>query len=153
MCVTIYTRYVQCRNHNPLLSSFMTYHRVCNKSNTTGETCGAGTDYPSVAPEITLIFSGVCVARSLIFYVMFCRSLFVLFIFGHCIDCSSSIYVFWLPPWYLQTSILLLLSKAVRYSLFDSKRMCFHILSIQGIFKLEIGTRYSKIYGKDNAFI
>jgi len=27
-----------CRNHNPLLSSFMTYHRVCNKSSATGAT-------------------------------------------------------------------------------------------------------------------
>jgi len=25
-----------CRNHNPVLSSCMTYQRVCNKSNTTG---------------------------------------------------------------------------------------------------------------------
>ena len=29
----------------------MTYHRVCNKSNTTGATCRAGTTYPSEAPE------------------------------------------------------------------------------------------------------
>jgi hypothetical protein len=31
---------------NPDLSSLMTYHRVRNKSNTTGATSGAGTDYP-----------------------------------------------------------------------------------------------------------
>ena len=30
-----------CRNHNPILSSFNTYHREYNKSNTTGATCGA----------------------------------------------------------------------------------------------------------------
>ena len=36
-----------CHNHNPVLSSFITYHRVRNKSNTTGPTCGAGTTYPS----------------------------------------------------------------------------------------------------------
>jgi hypothetical protein len=42
---------------------------------------------------------------SLVFYVMFCRSLFVLsyFSFGHCIVFPSSIYGFWLPLWYLQT--------------------------------------------------
>ena len=34
-----------------IISSFMTYHRVCNKSNTTGATCRAGTTYPSEAPE------------------------------------------------------------------------------------------------------
>ena len=33
-------------NHNPVFSSFMTYHRVCNKCNTTGVACGAGTAYP-----------------------------------------------------------------------------------------------------------
>jgi hypothetical protein len=40
-----------CRNHNQVISSCMTYHRVCNKSNTTGSTCGAGTVYLSGAPE------------------------------------------------------------------------------------------------------
>ena len=32
-----------CHNSNRILSSFMTYHRVCNKSNTTSATYGAGT--------------------------------------------------------------------------------------------------------------
>ena len=50
-----------------------------------------------------LVFSGVCVAQSLVFCVMFCRSLFVLFSFGKCNVCPSSIYSFWLPLWYLQT--------------------------------------------------
>ena len=27
-------------NHKPVFSSFMTYHGFCNKSNTTGATCG-----------------------------------------------------------------------------------------------------------------
>jgi len=35
------------------LSSFMTYHRVCNYINTTGVTSGAGTAYPSGAPGFT----------------------------------------------------------------------------------------------------
>ena len=30
-------------NHNVVLSSFITYHYACNKSNTTGVTCGTGT--------------------------------------------------------------------------------------------------------------
>ena len=34
-------------SHNPVLSSFVTYHRVCNKDNTTGTTSGAGIAYPS----------------------------------------------------------------------------------------------------------
>ena len=46
----------------------MTYHRIGNKSNTTGATCGVGTAYPS---EFTSMFSGARVARSLVFCVMF----------------------------------------------------------------------------------
>ena len=42
----------------------MTYHQVFNKSNITGATCG-----------------GVRVARTVVFCVMFCRSLFVLLSF------------------------------------------------------------------------
>ena len=52
-----------------------------------------------------MVFSGVRVTRSLILYVCFvdrCLS-FCTFSFGHCVVCSSSIYGFWLPLWYLQT--------------------------------------------------
>jgi hypothetical protein len=56
-----------------------------------------------ILPE-HLDFSGVRVARSLVFCVVFCRSLFVLlsFSFGHCVVCPHSIYGFVLPLWYLQ---------------------------------------------------
>ena len=46
------------------------------------------------------------------FMCMFCRLLFVLlskilsFSFGHCVVCSSLIYRFWLPIWYLQSLLL-----------------------------------------------
>jgi hypothetical protein len=40
---------------NPLLSSFVTYHRVCNKNNTTGATSGVETVYTSGAHEFTPI--------------------------------------------------------------------------------------------------
>ena len=36
----------------------MTYHRIFNRSNTTGDTSGAGTEYPSIAPEFTQFFNG-----------------------------------------------------------------------------------------------
>jgi len=51
------------------------------------------------------VFSGVHVTRSLVLYVSFVDSClsFCTFSFGHCVVCSSSIYGFWLPPWYLQT--------------------------------------------------
>ena len=47
----------------------------CNKNNTMGATCEAGTAYPSGAPAFTPIFNRV--ARSSAFCVVFCRSLFV----------------------------------------------------------------------------
>ena len=51
------------------------------------------------------VFSGVRVTRSLVLRVCFVdRCLFFCtFSFGHCVVCSSSIYRFWLPLWYLQT--------------------------------------------------
>ena len=83
----------------------------------TGATSGAGTVYPSGAPEFIPGFSGVRVARSLDFCVLFDRSIvFLLTVFywllyclsffdlrilitplvsfGHCIVCPSVIYVF-----------------------------------------------------------
>ena len=50
-------------DQNQVLSSFMTYHRVCNKSNTTGATCGAGTTYPCFFVDFAfrdLLFSILC---------------------------------------------------------------------------------------------
>jgi hypothetical protein len=61
-----------------VISSFMTYYRVCNKSNTTGVTSGTGADYLSEQLDSTTVLSEVRVARSLVFYVVFCRSLFVI---------------------------------------------------------------------------
>jgi hypothetical protein len=63
-------------------------------------------------------FRGVRVTRSLVLYVCFVDRCcpFVLFLlaivlsvllsFGHCGVCSSSIYGFWLPLWYLQTLLI-----------------------------------------------
>jgi len=79
-------------------------HRVSNHSNTTGVTSGAGTVYPFGSPEFTLGFCGVCIARSLVFCVVFCRSLFVPFSFGHCIIGPSPIYRFLLHLWYSDSS-------------------------------------------------
>ena len=67
--------------HFPVLSSFMTYHRICNQINTTGTISGAGTAYNSGAPAFTPDFQwGSCYS---IFSCMciFCRSLFVLLYF------------------------------------------------------------------------
>jgi hypothetical protein len=44
---------------------------------TTGVISGAGTAYPSRAPDVTPVLFEVHFALSLVFYVVFCRSLFV----------------------------------------------------------------------------
>jgi len=69
------------RIYKPVLSSFMTYHLLCNKSNTTGVASGAWTAYLSEGPESTSDFSGIRVAQSLVFCVMFCRLSFILLLF------------------------------------------------------------------------
>jgi hypothetical protein len=44
--------YFACRGHNPVISSFITHHRIfLNKSNTTGDTGWEGTAYLPGAPE------------------------------------------------------------------------------------------------------
>ena len=87
--------------HNPVLSTFMTYYSVCNKSNTMDATCAAGNVYPPRAPELTPVFNGGLVVRSR----LMCSVLYIIiyyFSIDHCIICPSSIYDFWLPLWNLQ---------------------------------------------------
>jgi hypothetical protein len=42
-----------CRKHFLVLSSFTTYHQICNYIYTSGATSGVGTAYPSWVPEFT----------------------------------------------------------------------------------------------------
>jgi hypothetical protein len=69
-----------CRNHNSVLSSCMTYHWVCKKSNTwvshVEQELLTLPKHPSSLP----LFGRVCVAQSLVFCVVFCRLLFVHFL-------------------------------------------------------------------------
>ena len=69
--------------------------RFVIRSNTADIICIAGNDNTFGAPVFIPVFSGVRVARSFVFCVMFCRSLFVLlpFFFCHCIV-FPSIYGF-----------------------------------------------------------
>ena len=64
-------------NHNPILSSFLTYHWECNKSNTAGAASGAGTIYPSRAFDLTPSFQrGLLCSIYSFFCVVFCILLF-----------------------------------------------------------------------------
>jgi hypothetical protein len=71
--VAIITWLTSVTNDNGYFLPVMTYNPVCNKSNTTGDICGAGIIYPSRAPELTPDFIGVHVTRCLIFCVVLCR--------------------------------------------------------------------------------
>jgi len=83
---------------------------VSCQSHLIGVACGAGTSNPSGAPKFTPRFSGVHVARSLVFCSVFCRSL--LAFFRHDIVYPSLIYGFWLPLCYLQTVLIQCTTKA-----------------------------------------
>ena len=73
----------------------------------------SNTAYPSRTSEFTSCFRGVRVAQSLVFFEVFCRSLFVLLSFGHCIVCSP--YGFWLPLCYLLAIVLSVLLTTYDY--------------------------------------
>ena len=88
MCATNDHRYV-CRYHNSVLSSFMTYHRVCNKSSTTCLISGAGFPYYYGTPQFTSRFQwgSCCSAFRLplsVLYINVCS-----ISLGHCIFCLS----------------------------------------------------------------
>ena len=71
-----------CRNHNSVLSPFMTYHGVCNYGNTMGATCRAGAAFPYGTPEFTPGFYWGLFCPIISFLYSVCRSLFaVLFFF------------------------------------------------------------------------
>ena len=95
-----------CRKHFPVLSLFMTYHRVCRWVQLVEEVL-------LTLPEhlrSPLVLSGVRVTRSLVLYVCFgdhCLS-FCTFSFGQCVVCSAT-YGVWLPIWYLQTLLILVI--------------------------------------------
>ena len=77
-------------------------------------------ELPTLPEHLSLppVFSGVRVTRSLVLYACFVvRCLyFCPFSFDHCVVCSSSIYGFWLPLWYLLAIVLFVL---LRYTDYD----------------------------------
>ena len=83
--------------------------------NTMGGTRGAGTAYSTGTPEFTPTFNVVCIASSLVFCVVFCRSGFVFLSLTVDIVCPS-IYGFWLPLWYLQTCLTSITRQSLRQS-------------------------------------
>ena len=89
---------LNCRNHHPIISSFMTYHRFVTR--VTRRVPHMGHEQLTLPVNLSSpsAFSGVLVARSLAFSVVFCIYQYLSFFFW-----PSSIYGFWLPLWYHQT--------------------------------------------------
>ena len=83
-------------NHNPYLSSYMTYHRICNQSNAASATSESGTAYPFSTFECIPDCSGVRVAQYFGLCVVFCRLLFVflsiLFLLFYCLSRFTTSY-------------------------------------------------------------
>ena len=100
----------------------MTCHRVCNKNNTTGTTCGVAIAYHYVTQKFTPVFSGVRVVRYFVVYIMFCRSLFVRFIFN-----TFHIYCLSFELWLLTTPLL---SSNVFAHIFGKKKHFAFIIAI-----------------------
>ena len=72
-----------CGNHDPVISSFRTHHRFCDKNNRTGIISGAETVNPTGAPEFHPRFS---VGFVLPIFCFLCKS-FAVCPFNHCVDC------------------------------------------------------------------
>ena len=83
-------------NHNPYLSSYMTYHRICNQSNAASTTSESGSAYPFSTFECIPDCSGVRVAQFFGLCVVFCRLLFVflsiLFLLFYCLSRFTTSY-------------------------------------------------------------
>ena len=100
----------------PVFSSFTTYHGVCNQINTTGVTSGAGTAYPSGAPEFTPGFQWGSCYSIFSFICMFSRSLFDLLPFFFWPLCCLSFFdirILITSFWYL---LAIVLSVLLRYT-------------------------------------
>jgi hypothetical protein len=100
------------------------------------------------------IFSFICMFKWGLCYSIFsfvgrCLS-FCTFSYGHCVVCSSSIYGFWLPLWYLQTLLirsLLYVKLKIRKSTKMSKIFFINVWrkSVFDIYFTEIGTALTTI--------
>ena len=84
---------------------------VCNKSTTMSTTSGAITATLPEHLNLHPVFGVVRTSRQFVFYVVFVDHYLSLchFWFGHCIVCPSSLCILWLPLWYFQIFLILLM--------------------------------------------
>ena len=69
---------VSCKDY-PVVSTFMIYHRVCNKIITAVASYEALRYFSFTAPEFSLSLCRLCVAQPSVLCIAFCSSLLVLF--------------------------------------------------------------------------
>ena len=109
-----------CRNHNPVLSSFMTYHRVCNQ-NTTADTILVKHELFTIPEHLRSLpaLAGSCIALYIIVFWFHRLS------FDHCVVCPSLIYAVWLPHWYLWST-----ASDYPIGIFDLRRLITPLVSL-----------------------
>jgi len=107
-----------CRNHNPILSSFMTYNLICNKNNTMDTNMWSRNCLSFGSLNSSLFLCGLC------FCVMFCRSLYV---------CPFRLFRFAMVLSHLRFTVSDCLFGIFKF-LFDScssiSHVCYHITYI-----------------------
>lgn len=97
------------RKDYPVVSTFMIYHRICNKIITTSAIHVVLSTFSFGAHEFTLGLCRICVAQPLVLFIAFCSSLLVLFrLFTvlYVLPCNQCFF-FWLPLCYLQKLVRL----------------------------------------------
>ena len=97
---------------NPVLSSYLEYHRLLHISNTMGATTRTESAYPPEAHDFTPFLLEFLLRNHRLFCVRFLfyflTIVFFLISFGYCIVCISLIYGFWLQLYYHQKVFLLI---------------------------------------------
>ena len=114
----------------PVLSSFMTYHRLCNWSDMTGVTSVAGATYPSGAPEFAPIFllTSVGLMLSITCFHVFSSVLWFTLRFPRKDDVRSS-----LPPCFVGSSWFFLMIFVFIYGYKCPERFVFQKMFVSSI--------------------
>ena len=98
-------------------------------------TSGTGTDYLSRVPEFTHKWSSCCSTFSFLCSIL--KIIVRSFVFRHCIVYPSSIYILWLPIWYLQTfyafhytNVFSFNKHSISKRFFSNDKLCWHHINV-----------------------
>ena len=103
-----------CRKYFLVLTSFMTYHRVCNQINTTSATSGARTIHLPEHLRLRPVSSDVRVTRTLVLSVCFVDRCWYFFLLA-ILCCLSFDLQILITSWYRLRSIIVVVSRHIQY--------------------------------------